>query len=96
MHFTVRKSRGKILRYSLIEGTVSCFDKKILELGLNYRRGCFLFFRGSDDFILQKVYLLRQNASLRWLNNVSCHFCQSPLITSGVNATVVSYNSKSV
>jgi hypothetical protein len=29
----------------------------------------FKFFRGSDDFLIQKVLLIAVNASLRWLNN---------------------------
>jgi hypothetical protein len=31
----------------------------------------FIFFRCSNDFIMQKSVFLTVNASLRWLNNVS-------------------------
>jgi hypothetical protein len=41
------------------------------------RRLVITYFRGSSDFIMQSVYLA-VNASLCWLNNVSCVFLSVP------------------
>ncbi len=44
----------------------------------------FEFFRGSNDFIMQKVYLLQLMPVCVGLIMVSCLILQVPLITSGV------------
>jgi hypothetical protein len=44
----------------------------------------FEFFRGSNDFIVQKVHLLRLMPVCVGLIMVSCLFLLVPLITSGV------------
>jgi hypothetical protein len=44
----------------------------------------FEFFRGSNDFIVQKVYLLRLMPVCVGLIMVSCLFLLVPLIKSGV------------
>ncbi len=44
----------------------------------------FEFFRGSNDFIVKKVYLLRLKPVCVGLIMVSCLFLLVPLITSGV------------
>jgi len=44
----------------------------------------FEFFRGSNDFVVQKVHLLRLMPVCVGLIMVSCLFLLVPLITSGV------------
>jgi hypothetical protein len=53
------------------------FDKITLQNKAEVRDAAgFVFLRGSDDFIVQKVDIfIAINASLCWLNNVSCLFC---------------------
>jgi hypothetical protein len=61
------------------------FDQKFTELGLNKGRGWFLnFLGGSNDFKMQKVYLLRLMPFCVGLTMVSCLFLSVPLITSRV------------
>jgi hypothetical protein len=45
-----------------------------------------VIFKIRYSFIMQKVYLkfLAVNATLRWLNNVTCLFLSFRLITNGV------------
>ncbi len=76
--------------YSVLKGTVSWdrfqkFSQKFTEPGLTKGRTWFLnFFRGSNDFIIQNVYLLRLMPVCVGLILVSCLFLSVPLITSGV------------
>jgi hypothetical protein len=44
----------------------------------------FELFRDSDDFIMQKIYLLRLMSVCFGLAMVSCLFLSVPLITSGL------------
>ncbi len=44
----------------------------------------FEFFRGSNDFTVQKVHLLQLMSVCVGLIMVSCLFFPAPLITSGV------------
>ncbi len=59
--------------------------KKFTELGLTQGRGWFLKFLGSsDDFIMQKVYVLRLMPDCIGLIMVGCLFCQSPSYKWGI------------
>jgi hypothetical protein len=63
-------------RYTLLLKGRSHEVYRFTKLGLTERRDWFFtFFRGFDDFIMQKVSLL---------NNVSCLFLSFLLVTSGV------------
>ena len=54
------------------------FDKNLQNLGLTKGRGLFLkFLGGSDDFIMQKVYLLRLMPVCVGLIVLAAYFWQS-------------------
>ncbi len=59
------------------------FEKNLQHLAKLRDVAGFEFFRGSDDFILQKVYLLRL-MPVCGLIMASCLFLSDPPITSGV------------
>jgi hypothetical protein len=60
------------------------------SLDLNKRRPSFFYFDVPLNFESLNIFL-PVNASLHWLNNVSCQclFLSFPLITSGVNSAVI-------
>ncbi len=59
------------------------FDKNLHNLAY-LRDAAGFFFRGFNDFIIQKVYLLRLMPVCVGLTMVSCLFLSVLLITSGV------------
>ncbi len=75
---------------SVLKGTVSWdrfqkFWQKVTQLGLTKSRGWFFnFFGSSNDFTVQKVYLLRLMPVWVGLTMVNCLFLSVLLITSGV------------
>ncbi len=88
---SINNSVSNISRLDTFKGTVSWdrfqkFWQKFTEPGLTKGRSWFLnFFRGSNDFIIQKVHLLRLMPVCVGLILFSCLFLSAPPITSGVS-----------
>jgi hypothetical protein len=57
---------------------------KFTELGLTKGRGWVLNFLGAPMILSCKSLFIAVNASMRWLNNVSCLFLSFLLITKGI------------